>query len=177
MVPQISPATQAAGQQIVLNMSGTNLQQNILLTVPQLPVQGTSSFFQPVIQGTSLMSDIKGVNQADKTNSTVDVKTKSAAKEEGKADKVFTLSSSTMSAEEQLKKFVSSSDAPRNQAYYVVVNKGQTTERAFFIEPNKKGKSKPKTEKMADSGKYSKIALFLVKVVRLVSSLGRASDL
>ncbi|XP_060580920.1 Fanconi anemia group J protein homolog [Ruditapes philippinarum] len=153
MVPPIVPLTQAAGQQVVLNMPGTNQHQTILLTMPQLPVQGTNLPQSAAIPGTSLKSDFRGGNQLDKTNSTDGIKAENVSKAEKKADIVFTLGSSTLSAEEQLKKFVSSSQAPRNQAYYVVVNKGETDERAFFIEPNKKGKSKPNTEKKIEAEK------------------------
>ncbi|XP_060598706.1 uncharacterized protein LOC132752402 [Ruditapes philippinarum] len=153
MVPPIVPLTQAAGQQVVLNMPGTSQHQTILLTMPQLPVQGTNLPQSATIPGTSLKSDFRGGNQLDKTNSTDGIKSENVSKEEKKADIVFTLGSSTLSAEEQLKKFVSSSQAPRNQAYYVVVNKGETNERAFFIEPNKKGKSKPNTEKKIEAEK------------------------
>ncbi|XP_060558497.1 Fanconi anemia group J protein homolog [Ruditapes philippinarum] len=155
MVPPIVPLTQATGQQqVVLNMPGTNQHQTILLTMPQLPVQGTNLPQSAPIPGTSLKSDFRGGNQLDRTNSTDGIKSENVSKEEKKADIVFTLGSSTLSAEEQLKKFVSSNQAPRNQAYYVVVNKGETNERAFFIEPNKKGKSKPNTEKKIEAGNY-----------------------
>jgi hypothetical protein len=152
MVPPIVPLTQAAGQQVVLNMPGTSQHQTVLLTMPQLPVQGTNLPQSATIPGTSLKSDLRGGNQLNKTNSTNGIKSENVSKEEKKADIVFTLGSSTLSAEEQLEKFVSSSQAPRNQAYYVVVNKGETNERAFFIEPNKKGKSKPNMEKKIEAG-------------------------
>ncbi|XP_060577445.1 uncharacterized protein LOC132734673, partial [Ruditapes philippinarum] len=147
MIPQFVPLTQAAGQQVVLDMPGTNPHESILLTMAQLLVQGTKLPQSATMPGTSLKSDFRGGNQLDKINSTDGIKSENVSKEEKKADIVFTLGSSTLSAEEQLKKFVSSSQASRNQAYYVVVNKGETNERAFFIEPNKKGKSKPNTEK------------------------------
>ncbi|XP_060585368.1 uncharacterized protein LOC132741255 [Ruditapes philippinarum] len=157
MIPQFLPLTQAAGQQVVLDMSGTNPHESILLTMAQLLVQGTKLPQSATMPGTSLKSDFRGGNQLDKINSTDGIKSENVSKEEKKADIVFTLGSSTLSAEEQLKKFVSSSQASRNQAYYVVVNKGEKNERAFLIEPNKKGKSKPntkrkiKTEKNDDS--------------------------
>ncbi|XP_053375442.1 Fanconi anemia group J protein homolog [Mercenaria mercenaria] len=144
------------------SLPGSSQQHKIVFNIPpQLPVQGTSllqnqillSPSQAALQGTSLNPDIKGGNQQSSLNFPVGEKKENVPKEEKKTDMVFTLGSSSLSAEEQLKRFVSSSQAPRNQAYYVVVNNGEANERAFFIEPNKKAKPKPGSERKTETEK------------------------
>lgn len=152
------PPSMLTGQPVCLNMSmpGTSHQQEVLLTVPPMVVQGTSLlqnqlFTQP--QGTNQQNGIaKGLNQSGKGDNSSGEKNEHASTEEKNVEMVFSLGSSSLPAEEQLRRFVNCGEAPRNKAYYLVVNQGEATERAFFIEPTKKGKSKPDTEKKPDPG-------------------------
>lgn len=86
-------------------------------------------------------SKTHGGQTAEKASNPVSSTTKG---EKSSPTLIYSLDTSTLPPEEQLKKFITSKTAPKDMAYYVVVNKGQKTEVTFFIEPDKKGKSKPK---------------------------------
>lgn len=163
MVPQ--------GQSVLLNLPGTGQQQQVLLSVPK-----SDSYVKlfPSGKGTSSVNIAAGAEtQQNKEHCTEREKTEHETEDDKKAGMVFTLGSSTLPVEEQLKKFVSSAMAPRNRAYYVVVNKGEKNERAFFIEPNKKGKSSETLESKAVKGivmfhRYIKFSKCIDITVRLV---------
>lgn len=139
---------------MLLNLPGTGQQQQVLLSIPK-PFMSNSylQLSQVAFQDISNVNlAAEAGNQQNKEHSTERKKIENETKEDKKSEMVFMLGSCTLPVEEQLKKFVNSAQAPRNKAYYVVVNKGEKNEKAFFIEPNKKGKSKAPLESKAEKG-------------------------
>jgi len=168
----LSPGS--SNQSLVL---GTNQGQQILLTLPQ-HVQGTNSLQMivppasvpgtnprsllttQVLQGASQIPIQQQGNQStEKGNNSGNSKSYTEKGDNSESKKlIFNLTPSSLPPEEQLKKFISSKQAPRDREYYIIANKGLPSEMTFFIEPKKKGKRKPKDTQ--DTGKKKKLNFY-----------------
>ncbi|KAL4223086.1 Fanconi anemia group J protein [Mactra antiquata] len=152
------PAPEMSSQMIVnLKSPGTSANQQVLLQVPPSTqfVPGTrlsQTVSQSAVPGASIQNQ-NGNQTVTNSNQTV-ANTNSGNKSSFKQGEiVFTLGPSPLPVKDQLQNFISSGKAPKDKAYYVVTNKGEPTERAFFIDPMKKGSSKNTPAK--ETGKNS----------------------
>lgn len=121
---------------------GTSQLQTASFLVPgqQLKQQGLLNPARNQCLGSNSQALSSG-QTAEKASNSISSTTKG---EKSSPTLIYNLDTSTLPPEEQLKKFINSKTAPKDIAYYVVINKGQKTEVTFYIEPDKKGKSKPK---------------------------------
>lgn len=160
-------ASQGINQPLLL---GTSQGQQFVLAAPQQSMQGTSLLLpfqtamgtspqsllniqpqtvQGTIQGTGQQSVLKNapgnqtVQTPAKDSNSANQNKKSAEKGvNSKPAMIFTLGTSKLPPEEQLKKFIHCKQAPVDQNYYVIANKGMKNEMTFFIEPKKAKKNK-----------------------------------